>query len=118
MMSRNVTIALSALIGVALELGIHALSRRREAWDSAEFWTIGMPAALLASLLIGLGSRRRDWAATLVVAPAQVMTMMLRSGEIGNLWPLTVVLSTVLSLPFVAAAFAGSRLRGRFQRAL
>ena len=37
--------------------------------------------------------------------------MMLRSGEIGGLWPLTLVLSSILSAPFVAAAFIGSRLR-------
>jgi hypothetical protein len=39
------------------------------------------------------------------------MTMMVRNGEVGGLWPLTVILSSILSLPFVIAAFIGSRFR-------
>jgi len=46
------------------------------------------------------------------IVPSQVMTMIVRSGDLGfGLWPLTVALSTFLSAPFVAAAFVGSRLR-------
>jgi hypothetical protein len=47
----------------------------------------------------------------LAIVPAQVTTMMVRSGELGSLWPLAVALSAVLSAPFVAAAFAASRWR-------
>ncbi len=97
--------------GIALELGVHALSGRREAWDSAEFWTIGLPAAALVSAALGYFGRDRDWLWTFLIAPSQVMTMMLRSGEIGNLWPLTVALSAILSTPFVISAFIGSRFR-------
>jgi hypothetical protein len=39
------------------------------------------------------------------------MTMIVRSGELGGLWPLAVVLSAFLSAPFVVAAFIGSRFR-------
>jgi hypothetical protein len=110
-LDQRATIALSILTGVALELGIHAISGRREAWDSAEFWTLGLPAACLVSVAIGFLSRSRDWLWTLAVAPSQVATMMVRSGEIGNLWPLTLGLSTLLSAPFVLGAFVGSKLR-------
>jgi len=108
---KRVTIGLSVLTGVVLELGIHALSGRREAWDSAQFWTLGLPIACLAAAFIGFLSQSTDWKWTLVVAPSQVMTMMVRDGEIGNLWPLTLAASTVLSAPFFVAAFAGSRFR-------
>jgi hypothetical protein len=113
MNSTPTTILLAVLTGVALELGIHALSGRREAWDSAEFWVIGLPVAGLVSAAIGWLSRGRDWVWTLLVAPGQVTTMMVRGGELGGLWPLTVVLSAILSAPFVAAAFIGSRFRSR-----
>jgi hypothetical protein len=43
--------------------------------------------------------------------------MMLRSAEISGLLPLTVVLSAVLSAPFVVVAFVGSLLRPRRWRA-
>ena len=98
-------------IGVALELGVHALSGRREAWDSEQFWVVGLPLACLASLLVGHRSTRGDWRWTILVAPSQVATMMVRSGDIGNLWPLTLVLSAILSAPFVFAAFLGSKWR-------
>lgn len=111
MLARNYTIALSIATGVLLELIVHALSGRREAWDSPLFWTLGLPAACLVSGAIGFASRGRDWAWTVLVAPGQVATMMVRSGEIGSLWPLTLVLSAVLSAPFVFAAFIGSRFR-------
>jgi hypothetical protein len=66
---------------------------------------------MVAALLIGFAARRPEWRWTVVIAPSQVLAMMVRSGEIGGLWPLTLVLSSILSAPFVAAAFVGSRLR-------
>jgi len=104
-------VILCVLVGFGLELGVHALSGRREAWDSAEYWTIGMPLAIIASGSLGFLSGRRDWLFTSVIVPSQVMTMMVRSGEIGSLWPLAVALSSILSTPFVVAAFVGSRFR-------
>jgi hypothetical protein len=110
-LNRQATIAISIAMGVVLELGVHALSGRQEAWDSAQYWTVGIPAVLLLSLVVGALSQRGSWRWTALVVPAQVLTMMLRSGELGGLWPVAVVLSTVLSLPFVLAAFVGSRFR-------
>ena len=45
--------------------------------------------------------------------PSQVTVMMLRTGEIGGLWPLMVVLASVLGTPFLFAAFIASRFRPR-----
>jgi len=111
MLHKRTTILLSVLTGVALELGIHALSGRREAWDSGQYWTIGLPLAAVVSVAIGFLSQRADWIWTLVVVPSQVMTMVLRGGAGGGLWPLTLVLSSILSAPFVLAAFIGSKFR-------
>lgn len=111
MIPRWSVVLVSIVTGVSLELIVHALSGRREAWDSAEYWTLGLPTAMVVSALLGFLSRRRDWTWTLVIVPSQVMTMMLRSGELGGLWPLTVALSAVLSAPFVIAAFIGAKFR-------
>jgi len=116
MLDRTAVLALSILTGVALELGVHALSGRREAWDAAQFWTIGLPLACLASAVIGRLARGRDWIWTLSIAPSQVFTMMVRNGELGGLWPLTLILSAILSAPFVAAAFVGARFRPKARR--
>jgi hypothetical protein len=115
-MSTPVAAILSAIVGVALELVVHAVSGRDEAWDSDIFWTAGLPAAMVASFGIGLLSKGRAWLGTLAVAPGQFATMSFRLGEIGTLWPLGLALSAILSAPFVASAFAGSKLRRRFSR--
>lgn len=111
MLTRRTAILLSVATGMALEIGIHLASGRREAWDSALYWTVGLPAAGFVAFTIGLLARGRDWLWTTLIVPAQVFTMMLRSAEISGLLPLTVALSAVLSAPFVAAAFVGSRFR-------
>jgi NAD/NADP transhydrogenase beta subunit len=111
MLKRRSIIALSVVAGVALELGIHMLSGHRESWDSPLYWTLGLPVVAVLSAAIGLASERSDWLWTFLIVPSQVTTLMVRSGEIGNLWPLTAVLSSLLSVPFVAAAFVGSRFR-------
>jgi hypothetical protein len=117
MLGRRTIILLSVATGVALELGIHAVSGRREAWDSPLYWTVGLPIAGVAALVIGFLARRLEWLWTVLIVPGQVLTMMLRSAEISGLLPLAVVLSAVLSTPFVVAAFVGSRLPPRRWRA-
>jgi hypothetical protein len=111
------TILLAIVTGVSLELGVHALSGRREAWDSSEYWTIGLPIAVCISIALGFLSRRSDWLWTAVIMPSQVMTMLVRSGEVGSLWPLALILSSVFSAPFVGASFLGSRFRRAAQYA-
>jgi hypothetical protein len=111
MLKRRAIITLSVAAGVGLELGIHMLSGRREAWDSALYWTLGLPVVAAVSVAIGLASERSDWLWTFLIVPSQVTTMMMRSGEIGSLWPLAAALSAILSTPFVAAAFVGSKFR-------
>jgi len=114
MLDRQVTIPLALLVGVGLELGIHALTGRREAWDSGAYWTLGLPAVLAISFGIGVLARGRAWLSTWLIVPAQVLAMMVRSGELGGLWPLAVALSTCLSVPFAGAAFLGTHVRRRF----
>lgn len=113
MLDRGITIVLSILTGVALEVGVHILSGRREAWDSTEYWLIGLPAVAVVSFALGLFARGTAWRWTILVIPAQVMTMMVRAGEVGNLWPLAIILGLILGMPFFAIAFVGSRLRSK-----
>jgi hypothetical protein len=113
MLDNRVTIPLAVAAGVALELGIHALTGRREAWDSGAYWTIGLPIVFGVSFAIGVLARGRAWLSTWLIVPAQVLTMMVRGGELGGLWPLAVALSACLSVPFVGAAFVGTRFSRR-----
>jgi hypothetical protein len=116
MLSLPVAVVFAVLIGVCLEVVVHLVTGRNEAWDSPVFWTAGMPAALVASFGLGLLAKGRAWLATLAVAPGQVAAMTIRAGEVGSLWPLAIALSAVLSAPFVAASFAGWKLRSLTSR--
>jgi hypothetical protein len=109
-------ICLTLVTGVALELGIHALSGRREAWDSPLYWTLGLPAAGLTAVLIGYLAQRGSWLWAAAIVPSQVTTMMVRNGDISGLWPLMMILASILGIPFVVAAFIGSRFRPRADR--
>lgn len=109
-MGSRSTLALAIAIGAGLEFGVQALGARREAWDSPLFWSVGMPVALCLAFVIGFFAQGRAWLSTIAVAPAQFMAMTLRNGELGGLWPLGLVLSCVLSLPFVVTSFVGSRV--------
>ena len=111
MLRRPAVIFVAVATGVLLEIGVFLVSGRREAWDSPVFWTAGLPIAALIALALGFAAAGRDWLWTAIIAPCQILTMMARSGEIGSLWPLTLVLSFILSAPFVAVAFVGSRFR-------
>jgi hypothetical protein len=111
MLSHTAAIALSAGTGIVLELGIAAITGRRESWDSGLYWTVGLPAALAVSCIVGYLAGRRGWFWTGLIVPSQVLVMMLRSAEISGLWPLTIVLSSVLGAPFLVASFIASRFR-------
>jgi len=113
MLPERTALLISIAIGVTLEVGVTLASGRREAWDAGVYWTVGVPVAGIAAAIIGYRSRGRGWLTTAAIVPAQVATMIIRSGELGGLWPLTVALSSILSLPFVGVAYAARRLLRR-----
>jgi hypothetical protein len=102
--------------GIALELVVAAIGGRREAWDSGLYWGAGLPAAAAIAGVLGYLFPRRAWLWGLLILPAQVSAMMLRSGEISGLWPLMVVLAAVLGAPLAAASAVGGIIRRRTAR--
>jgi hypothetical protein len=107
MLRLRIVLPLAIITGVALELGIHALSGRREAWDSDQYWTIGAPIALALAFALGRYARGRAWLGTAAIVPAQMTAMLIKNGEMGPIWPVAMILATTLGLPFVGAAFLG-----------
>ena len=111
MLDRRGVAILAVITGVVMELGIQAASGRHEAWDSSLYWTVGMPMAGAVAFALGMLARSRDWLLAFLIVPAQVTTMMVRSGGISGLWPLAMILAVIFSAPFVAIAFIGSLFR-------
>lgn len=56
----------------------------------------------------------RTWRWPLVLFEAQFIAMCLRNGELGNLWPMGMLLFAVISLPGMLAAKVAARLNPAF----
>jgi hypothetical protein len=113
MLPVRTALLLSVAMGVALEVGVVLATGRREARDAGVYWSTGVPLTMVGAAAIGYLSRGRGWLAPAVIVPAQTVAMMYRTGEMGSLWPLTLALSSMLSLPFVGVSFVARRLRRR-----
>jgi hypothetical protein len=102
--STAVPFLLAAIVGAALWLLASLLTHRREPWDGAAYWGVVYPLSVAASAGLGYRYPQRAWRWALVVFEAQFLAMGVRNGELGNLWPLGMVMFAVLALPAMLAA--------------
>jgi len=103
--------ALAVIAGMLLWLVGAAIAGKREAWDSGFYWSLFYPLAIGASALLGYVFPERAWRWAAALFAAQFVAMGLRSGEIGNLAPLGLMMFGILSLPGVFAALIAARLK-------
>lgn len=108
-----VPLALAAGTGIALWLAASLISGRREAWDAGLYWSAAYPAAIVLSAVLGFRYPARPWRWPMVLFLGQFVGMLVRNGELGNLWPLGLLLFGVLAVPGVLAARFGAWLRTR-----
>jgi hypothetical protein len=104
---------IAAIAGMLLWFVGSELTGRREAWDSGLYWAVFYPLALAACGWLGylFPERPHRWAIALF--GAQCIAMGIRNGEIGNLFPLGLIAFGVLSLPGIAVAKLGARMKAR-----
>lgn len=100
----------AATIGVALFVAIALLTGKREPWDASVYWTVAYPIALLACAYLGYAYPERPWRWTLYLFEAQFVAMCIRNGELGNLWPMGMLLFAIIALPGMLAAKLAARL--------
>jgi hypothetical protein len=77
----------------------------REAWDTAPYWTVGVPLLLLSVALAGYASGAAPWKLALWAACGHIVAMMLTASDGASLGllPLAIV---VVGLPMFAALTA------------
>jgi hypothetical protein len=102
----------ASLAGAALWLAASLLTSKREAWDSSWYWALAYPLSIAACALLGYRFTAQPWRWVLALFAAQFAAMCLLNGEVGNLWPLGILLFSVLALPAVLAA----QVAGHFGR--
>jgi hypothetical protein len=99
------------VVGVVLWIAGAGMSGQREAWDSGLYWALFYPLAIGASALMGYRFPERPWRWAVALFAAQFLAMLLRSGEIGSLAPLGLVMFGILALPAIFAASLAARLK-------
>jgi hypothetical protein len=99
--------------GISLWLLTSLISGRAEAWDAPMYWTVTYPLAILLAGVLGYRAPWRAWRWGLVVMLVQAPVLMLTSGSSMNLLPLGLALFAILSLPAIAMARFGAKIRGR-----
>jgi len=105
-----ISVAVVAAVGVAVELGVGKPGR--EAWDSEQYWSTGLPAMLAAAFVVSFISRQQPWIIGYAPFAAQAATMAAESGDY-SLLPLGLILMGVIGLSGVVAALTGAKLGTR-----
>ena len=103
--------AIAIIAGAVLWFAGAAMTDRREAWDSGLYWSLFYPLAIGACGLLGCLYPERSWRWAVALFAAQFVAMALRSGEIGNLASLGLIMFGILALPGVFAALIAARLK-------
>ena len=104
-----------ALSGVSLVFGavvwaaIVQVSGRREAWDSAMYFRVGLPACYAVSGIFGCVEPHRSWRWGVLPFVGQFVWMIV-SEKVGSLMPLGAIAIGVFSLPGVLLAIVGAAL--------
>lgn len=98
--------------GAALWLLTAAVSGRGEAWDTAGYWTVTYPAAILLAGGLGYWAPTRAWRWGLSVMLAQAVVLAITAADFSML-PLGLILFAILSLPAIGLAVIGAKIRKR-----
>jgi hypothetical protein len=116
-MSRRIAspVAGAVVVGTALWFAASAASGKREPWDASVYWVVAYPVAIAVSAFLGCLFPDRPWRWALVLFEAQFVAMCIRNGELGNLWPIGMLMFAVVALPaMLAAALAARWSKKRF----
>jgi hypothetical protein len=99
--------------GALLWIGTTAVSGRREAWDSALYWSAAYPLCIVLGALLAYAAPERPGRWAFAVMLVQPLVMVLQSGGDFGLLPLGLILFALLALPVLAAAKAAASFRIR-----
>jgi hypothetical protein len=106
---------IAALSGILVWVLVSSISGRREAWDSAAYFQVGIPVLCLVSAVMGYLAPDRSWRWGAIPLGAQIAWMLVTQGP-GNLLPLGLIVGGVLAVPPILAARLGAFIHHRTAR--
>jgi len=95
--------------GILVWILVSSYSGRREAWDSALYFTFGIPALCLVAGVLGFVEPKKPWRWGIVPFLGQAIAMFTAQG-FGNLWPLGMVAFGIFSIPSLITAKVGAAI--------
>jgi hypothetical protein len=102
----------SVLSGLGVCVAITIITGRKEAWDSSVYFFVGVPIMCALIFVISYLFPTRAWRWTLSMAVGQSLVIASGGGS-SNLWPLSIVAMTVVSIPQFVTGFLASLLSAR-----
>jgi hypothetical protein len=102
--------AIALAVGAAVWVVVSLSTGRSEAWDSAAYFSLGVPSVCVASALLGVVQPFRSWRWGVTPLIGQLAALLVTQG-VGNLLPLGVIVFAVLAVPSVLTARAGAFIR-------
>ena len=85
------------------------VSGKTEAWDTPEYFSLGIPFMCLVAVALAVMEPKRPWRWAFLPLLAQAALMTLQQG-FGNLMPAGILVFLVLSVPLLIAAWIGAFL--------
>jgi hypothetical protein len=104
----------SVFAGAAVWIAVSKIAGRQEAWDSGEYFFVGMPTLCALAGVLGYVEPKRIWRWAALPMAGQAVWLLLSQG-FGNLMPLGIIVFVFLALPLllfarIGAAFARARV--------
>lgn len=109
-----ITYGLLVIAGALVEVSIALITGAREAWDAGLFWNAGLPVLFLATFLAGLFGRGDRMLHGLCASAGLFITMTLRTGEIGSMVGLGILLVVFLGSVLGLGSYAGAAVQRIF----
>jgi len=108
----------SALSGISVWIGVGIIIRNTEAWDSPLYWKVGLPFLAFVTFIIGFIQPKAPYRWGLTQGLSQSIVILVQGLYFGygmNLYPPSIVVNIILSIPSILSAYLGVAL-GNFSR--
>ncbi|RZU38650.1 hypothetical protein EV700_2585 [Fluviicoccus keumensis] len=93
--------SLAILAGIALWGLTTLITHRREPWDNSAYWLFTYPLAIAAAILLSHRYPQQPAVLSLLVFESQFVAMAVNNREIGNLWPMGMMMFAVIAVPAI-----------------
>lgn len=105
-----VVYAVAGLAGILICSLILINSGKKEVWDNNVYYPIGIPVMCLIIAGLSYFAPVKAWRWPLTMALGQSVAMWLAGGSM-NLWPISIIMMIVMSLPQFVTGFLVSRFK-------